>query len=177
MRAGAGAYPWLERAYVETRLMVILGIDPGLSGALAFITPSGFSVFDIPTLKARARGREVNWSEIARHLDAAGHIDHAVIELVGAMPGQGVSSMFKFGYVCGGLRGLVAAHFIPLTLVSPRQWKKDMAVPAEKDGARARASELYPNTPFFDRKKDHNRAEAVLIALWGRRNLAAQEAA
>ena len=152
--------------------MVILGIDPGLSGALALLTPGGIEVFDVPTLKARARGREVNWPEVARFIDAAGHIDHAVIEAVGARPGQGVSSMFKFGYVAGGLRGIVAAHFIPISMVTPQRWKRDMAVPKEKDGARARASELLPShCDLFVRVKDHGRAEAALIALWGRHTL------
>ncbi len=155
--------------------MNILGIDPGLTGALALLSDDGLSVFDIPTLKVRTRGREVVWSEVARWVDAAGHIDHAVIEAVAAMPGQGVSSMFKFGYIAGGLRGIVAAHFIPSTSVAPKRWKRDMAVPKEKDGARARASELFPShCDLFLRVKDHGRAESALIALWGRRSLAAQ---
>ncbi len=152
--------------------MVILGIDPGLTGALALLSDRGIEVFDVPTLKARSRGREVNWPEVARWVDAAGHIDHAVIETVGARPGQGVSSMFKFGYVSGGLRGIVAAHFIPVTMAPPQLWKRDMAVPKEKDGARARASELFPShCDLFVRVKDHGRAEASLIALWGRHTL------
>ncbi len=166
---------------VRDSLMVILGIDPGLSGALALLSDRGIEVFDVPTMKARSRGREVNWPELARWIDAAGHIDHAVIELVGAMrkPGdkksQGVSSMFKFGYTSGGLRGIVAAHFIPVTMVSPQCWKRDMRVPKEKDAARARASELLPNhCGLFVRVKDHGRAESALIALWGRRELAGQ---
>ena len=98
--------------------MRILGIDPGLSGALAFWSDGDLiKVYDVPTMKARKRGREVDWSEAARIVDAAGHIDHAIIESAAAMPKQGVASMFKFGYVCGGLRGLVAAHFIPVTSV------------------------------------------------------------
>lgn len=155
--------------------MIILGVDPGLSGALALLTPTGLTVFDVPTLKARTRGREVNWAEVARWIDAAGHIDYALIESVHAMPGQGVSSMFKFGYVAGGLRGIVAAHFIPVTMVTPQSWKRAMAVPKEKEGARARASELFPShCDLFVRVKDHGRAESALIALWGRRSLAVQ---
>ena len=157
--------------------MVILGIDPGLSGALALLTPAGVSVFDVPTLKARARGREVNKAAVARWIDAAGHIDHCVIESVAARPGQGVSSMFKFGYVAGFLAGVVSAHFIPISMVTPQKWKREMLVPKEKDGARARASELLPShCDLFLRVKDHGRAEASLIALWGRAR-AVQEAA
>ncbi len=161
--------------------MNILGIDPGLSGALALITPTSLDIFDIPSLKAKARGRQVNWPEVARWIDwkslGSGFYEHAFIELVGAMPSQGTASMFKFGYTAGGLRGLCAAHFIPVTLVSSRRWKKDMAVPKEKDAARARACELFPNySHLFTRVKDHNRAEAVLIGEWGRRSLAAMAA-
>ncbi len=155
--------------------MVILGIDPGLTGALALLSNGGIEVFDVPTMKARVRGREVNWPEVARWVDAAGHIDHAVIEAVAAMPKQGVASMFKFGFTAGGLRGIVAAHFIPVTMVSPQRWKREMGVPKEKDAARARASELFPShCDLFVRVKDHGRAEAALIALWGRRELAAR---
>ncbi len=145
---------------------------------MALLTPDDLVVFDIPTLKAKARGREINKAEVARLIDAAGQIDHAVIESGQAMPGQGVSSMYKFGYVGGFLAGVVSAHFIPITMVSARQWKREMMVPAEKDGARARASELLPShCDLFVRVKDHGRAEAALIALWGRRHLAVQEAA
>lgn len=156
--------------------MRILGIDPGLGGALALWSDGALQVHDIPTLKARTRGREVDWSEAARIIDAAGHIDHAIIESAAARPGQGVSSMFKFGYVCGGLRGLVAAHFIPVTYVTPRKWKAALGVPKAKDGARARASELLPAySHLWLRVKDDGRAEASLIALWGARLLAGEE--
>lgn len=155
--------------------MRILGIDPGLSGALAFWDhDGGLQVFDVPTVKARSRGREVDWSEAARIVDAAGHIEHAIIESAAAMPKQGVSSMFKFGFVCGGLRALVAAHFIPVTYVTPKKWKSALSVPKAKDGARARASELFPAySHLWQRVKDDGRAESALIALWGARMLRA----
>ena len=155
---------------------MILGIDPGLSGALVLLTADHhLRVLDVPTLKAKSRGREVNWSEVARWIDT--HlIDHAVIETASARPGQGVSSMFKFGYVCGGLRGMIAAYSIPVTMISPQRWKREMGVPAAKDGARARATELLPeSSEFFRRVKDHGRAEAALISLWGQRSLLFRE--
>ena len=158
--------------------MRILGIDPGLSGALAFLADGALDVYDVPTVKARTRGRDVDWSEVARIVDAAGHIDHAIIESAAAMPKQGVSSMFKFGYVCGGLRGVVAAHFIPVTYVTPRKWKGALGVPKAKDGARARASELLPAYSYlWQRVKDDGRAEAAMIALWGARMLTRGEEA
>ncbi len=158
--------------------MKIIGIDPGLSGALALLNAEGLTVFDVPAVKARrGRGREVLWPEVARWVDnvaSESHINHAVIEAVGAMPKQGVSSMFKFGYVCGGLHVAMAMSFIPVTFVTPAQWKRDMGLPKGKDAARARAMELFPrHSGLFVRKKDDGRAEAALIALWGRRSLAA----
>ncbi len=156
--------------------MRILGIDAGLNGALALLASGQLDVFDVPTVKARARGREVDWSEVARWIDAAGHIDHAIIESAAAMPRQGVASMFKFGFVCGGLRGLVAAHFIPVTYVSARKWKGALSVPRAKDGARARASELLPlYSHLWLRVKDDGRAEASMIALYGERLLSSGE--
>ena len=80
--------------------------------------------------------------------------------------------MFKFGYVCGGLRGLVASHFIPVTYLTPKKWKGALGVPKAKDGARARASELLPGySHLWQRVKDDGRAEAALIALYGARVL------
>lgn len=153
--------------------MRILGIDPGLSGAIAVWSEGALEVYDIPTVKARIRGREVEWSEAARIIANAKPIDHAFIESASAMPKQGVSSMFKFGYVCGGLRGIVAAAFIPMTYVTPKKWKGALGVPKAKDGARARASELLPEySHLWQRVKDDGRAEAAMIALWGAHTLA-----
>ncbi len=154
--------------------MVILGIDPGLTGALALLSDGVVEVFDMPTLKV-LKSREVVWPEVARWIDAAGHIDHAVIERVATRPKMGKVGAFTFGYVAGGLRGIVSAHFIPITMVTPQRWKRDMGVPKAKDAARARASELLPSyCNLFVRVKDHGRAEAALIALWGERSLAAR---
>ncbi len=126
--------------------------------------------------RGQHNGREVDWSEAARIVDAAGHIDHAIIESAAAMPKQGVASMFKFGFVCGGLRGLVAAHFIPVTYVTPKKWKGALSVPKAKDGARARASELLPAySHLWQRVRDDGRAEATMIALYGARLLSSGE--
>ncbi|TAN71907.1 MAG: hypothetical protein EPN20_04200 [Magnetospirillum sp.] len=87
--------------------------------------------------------RDPDVVELARLIDAAGHIEHAYAEAVGAMPGQGVSSVFAFGKVFGLALGILAANFIPHTLVTPQRWKRALEGPAEKDGARARASQLH----------------------------------
>jgi len=151
---------------------MILGIDPGLSGALAFYDGGRVRVYDVPTLKAGTGGKRiVDETELARIIDVengVGFIEHAFLEQVGAMPGQGVTSMFSFGTTYGILRGILAAFYIPRTLVAPRQWKRLMGVPAAKDGARARASQLMPaHAHHWARAKDDGRAEAALIALYG----------
>ena len=152
--------------------MMILGIDPGLSGALALYDGDKLKIFDIPTVAAPKRGREVDWPELARIVDAAAPIAHAFLERAAARPGQGVSSMFKFGTVYGGLRGIVSANFIPITLVTPQTWKSALSVPRSKDGARQRASELLPRySGQWQSRSHHGRAEAALIALYAWRQI------
>jgi crossover junction endodeoxyribonuclease RuvC len=152
---------------------LILGVDPGLSGALALYDVQGqllAEVFDMPTVDAGVGSkRVVDESTLAWRIDAcAKRIKHAFVEKVGAMPGQGVTSMFSFGCSYGIVRGIIAANFIPITLVTPQSWKKALGVPASKDGARARASQLLPAaSPNWSRVKDDGRAEASLIALYG----------
>lgn len=158
-------------------LHIILGIDPGLDGALAFMGPDqDVTIHDIPTHRLKRGGkvkREVDLTELARILDAAAStIAHVFLEQAGAMPKQGVTSSFAFGKGYGSILGIVAANFLPLTLVSPRRWKKALQVPKAKDGARARASQLLPraagNWPLV---KHDGRAEAALIALYGSREM------
>ena len=170
--------------------MVILGIDPGLFGALALLSDDGLVIHDMPILKAN-KGHNLNAYEVARIIDAAGHIDHAAIELVGPRPKDSRPGAFKFGYVCGETAGICKAHFIPITMVRPQDWKRDVRIAPVpkglsdakrralvKDMARTRATELFPShSNLFARKKDDGRAEAALIALWGRRSLAAREGA
>jgi len=153
----------------------VLGIDPGLSGALAIIYPDrDLEVYDVPTIEGDKGGkvrRHPNWSELARWVDArASAIEHAFIERVSAFPGQGVSSAFRFGMIFGGLVGVVGANFLPMTLVPPAVWKKHhrLASGSEKDASRLRASELFPHSSgLFARVKDADRAEACLIASYG----------
>jgi crossover junction endodeoxyribonuclease RuvC len=90
------------------------------------------------------------------------------VERVAARPGQGVASMFGFGVSYGLLRGVLTAKLIPVTLVTPQEWKRGTRTPAAKDAARARASEVFPGyADFWARKKDDGRAEAALIAHFG----------
>lgn len=150
--------------------MIVLGIDPGLSGGFAKLDHDGsLYVFDMPTLM-HLRKREIDAAVLADYL--SGTADHAFVERAAAMPKQGVSSMFSFGRAYGTVIGILAAFNVPMTFVSPQKWKAALGVPKEKDGARARASQLLPgHSSNWLRSKDHGRAEAALIALYGLKTL------
>jgi hypothetical protein len=156
--------------------MIVLGIDPGLSGAISVLEGDSCLCFDMP-VHALSRGgkskREVDPHGLANLIVKwASANDHAFVERVGAMPGQGVSSMFALGKGFGIILGVLAALAVPYTVVDPRIWKKALGVPAEKDGARARASQLMPKAAGqWPLKKHDGRAEAALIALYGMRKL------
>jgi crossover junction endodeoxyribonuclease RuvC len=155
---------------------MILGIDPGLSGALAFMDDNKLSVFDIPTFEITRNGKKKRQIDLQillgileeRNFD----LEHAYLENVGAMPGQGVSSMFQMGRGYGQIEMGLAAAGIPVTYITPQVWKKALAVPKDKDGARQRASQLMPqHADNWPLKKHDGRAEAALIALYAREYL------
>ncbi|NJD35375.1 MAG: hypothetical protein FIA96_11180 [Betaproteobacteria bacterium] len=145
-----------------------LGIDPGLTGALALLDDKGsmHSVEDLPVM-ARGKGRvkhEIDPAALARLLRPhADQIALAVVEQVGSMPGQGVASVFSMGHTLGSITGVVQALGIPLRLVTPAVWKREAGISSDKNLARSEASRLFPAAPL-DRVKDHNRAEALLLA-------------
>ena len=149
---------------------MILGIDPGLSGALAFYDELDLIIYDIPTLQITRNGknkRQIDLSGLLRIMGA--HNTHTCfLENVNAMPGQGVSSMFQMGRGYGQIEmGLMACR-VPVTYITPQVWKKALSVPKDKDGARQRASQLMPQYAHnWDLKKHDGRAEAALIALYG----------
>lgn len=153
---------------------MIVGVDPGLSGALAFLNHESLHVEDMPTLNIQRGGkskRDLDLTKLCAILRWRLVFPcHCYVEQVGAMPGQGVSSMFAFGKSYGAVLGILAALNAPYTLVTPRQWKKDLQVPKGKDASRARASQLMPrHSHLWTRVKDDGRAEAALIAAWGDR--------
>jgi crossover junction endodeoxyribonuclease RuvC len=150
---------------------MILAIDPGAKGALAFldIEKGELVIVDMPTVEVK-RGNKVK-VEISPQMVAAEIKARspraAVLERVGAMPGQGVSSMFQFGRGVGMLEGVLAAMQIPVTYVTPQRWQKDAGVRGGKDAGRARASELFPAyADLFKRVKDDGRADAALMCWW-----------
>ena len=157
--------------------MIVAGVDPGLSGAVALLDAASgavIDIFDMPTL-ALSRGgknkRELDPHSLAGAL-GRDRIAHAFVELVGAMPGQGVSSVFSFGKSYGVVIGVLATLGVPMTFVAPQVWKRALQVPAAKDGARARASQLMPAAAaHWPLVKHDGRAEAALIATYGLRTL------
>jgi crossover junction endodeoxyribonuclease RuvC len=152
--------------------MIILGIDPGLSGAMAFLdTGTGMiAVEDMPTVEVKRNNklkREVS-PQLVAAIIIKRHVGAAYLEKVNAMAGQGVSSVFSFGRSAGIMEGVLAAFDIPTTLVTPQTWQKAMGVRDGKDGSRERAMQLFPaSAELFQRKKDDGRSDAALIAKYG----------
>jgi crossover junction endodeoxyribonuclease RuvC len=143
----------------------ICGVDPGLTGALAFLFPIALdrvAAQDMPVVAG-----EVDVATLAARIIQMGPA-FCVIERVGAMPGQGVSSTFKFGQSYGVVLGVLAALEIQTRLVTPSVWKKHFRLDSDKEKARALALRTFAKSPeHFARKKDHGRAEAALLALYG----------
>ncbi len=147
---------------------MILGLDPGASGALALLSDTGalLEIADTPNVKVNGKTR-ISAPLLAK-LIRAWSPTRAVVELVGAMPGQGVSSTFAFGYSAGMLEGVLAMGGVPVTFVRPADWKRAMHVTADKGSSRLMAQRLWPNhAGHFARVKDHGRSEAALLALYG----------
>ena len=152
----------------------IIGIDPGLSGAVAVLTGSdSLIVIDMPTMTVERNGkskRQVSASELAEIIYGAKNDDtHVFVEKVSAMAGQGVTSVFSFGRSFGMIEGILAAFKLPVTYVAPATWVKAVGRGQGKDASRARAMELFPNNQAdFKLKKFDGRADAALIAYWGK---------
>lgn len=152
---------------------VFIGIDPGLTGAIAVIADGDLcDVIDMPTVGRGKAGRQtVNSAALAGHLREclsrhSGASVQAVVEDVAARPKQGVSSMFRFGHSCGIVSGVLGAMRIPVEYVSPQRWKRAFGLlGAHKDASRGKAIDMYPSAPL-SLKKHHGRAEAILLARW-----------
>ena len=143
----------------------MLGIDPGVSGALAFFDPTvpdRAEAFDLPVVADVIDGRNLA-ALIKRHAPGS-----AIIEDVHSMPKQGVASTFKFGRAFGTAIGIVEGLGLPVTYVSPSKWKRAYGLNSEAEKSRQMALNLFPQTAaLFARKRDHNRAEAALLARYG----------
>jgi len=155
--------------------MIIVGIDPGLKGAVAILNLENKMnwVFNIPIHpRGDIKGKnEVNFRELYLHLEPLSLIHDDVrvyLESVHAMPGQGVTSMFSMGHTFGGIRGVIASLGFPVELISPQKWKKHFGLNKDKELSRSLAIKHFPDMAGdLKRKKDSDRAEALLIALYG----------
>jgi hypothetical protein len=147
---------------------VILGIDPGASGALAWLTNDGSTlrhIEDMPVIDGTTSASLL--AHIIRSMSPTERLT-AVVEHVGSMPGQGVASTFKFGASWGIVLGVLAALDVPYELVRPNVWKRAMALGKDKGASRALACRMWPESAhLFARVKDDGRAEAALLARWG----------
>ena len=153
--------------------MLIIGIDPGISGSRCFFQDGKIAkVIEIPTMtEGKKNKKQVNGSQIFNEIsEKIKNLDKkeikVVIEQVSAMPGQGVTSMFNFGQSFGILKGICSAMQLPMYFVRPAKWKKYFnLINSEKDASRTRAIEIFPYfSGQLSRKKDSNKADAILIA-------------
>lgn len=153
---------------------LILGIDPGLYGALALYDPDTgkLSVFDVPTLNVgvgKKRKIVVDEYALARSIDdVAATVSEVWLEKVGTMPGEGPVGAFSFGRTYGLIRGICCANFLPIHDVTPQTWRASQKVVGNKDCSRQRASALFPKSAhLWVLKKHADRSEAALIARHG----------
>lgn len=167
---------------MNVRTRRIVSIDPGLTGAIAWLSqvaghaPTLIAVHDIPTATTKQNNK--NKAQLLMAATAAliatpfAPPDAVVIEQVNAMPGQGVTSMFRFGETFGALQGITAGLGLPLHLIRPQEWQPAVRQPKGDDAGRLRANQIFPeHAHLFARKMDHNRADAALIGYgWALRN-------
>lgn len=152
---------------------MILGIDPGISGALAWIDDAGelVAVEDMPTVAVRRGKGDRNVVAPQLLADLIWHRERdtrmATIEQVGTRPGEGPVGAFSFGRSFGLIEGVLAGATIRLQYVTPRVWVPAMGIRGGKDESRAIAMRRWPkHAKLFARKKDDGRSDAALIALY-----------
>ena len=151
--------------------MIIIGIDPGVSGAISVLeNKKVIDIFEMPTMiDGKKNKKQVNGSQITNIIKEEINKKKeiiVVVEHVNAMPGQGVTSMFNFGQSFGVLKGICAALSLPIYFVRPTKWKKYFNfIKTNKDASRTKVIQIYPEiSGKISRKKDSNKADAILIA-------------
>ena len=151
--------------------MKIIGIDPGLSGAIAILENNKvLNIFEIPVMsEGKKNKRQLNSAQLVKLLKdiiSKNEEVSVVVEQVNAMPGQGVTSMFNFGQTFGAIKGISAALKLPIFFVRPSKWKKHFElINSSKDSSRTKAIEMYPSlSDDLAKKKDVNKSDAILIA-------------
>ena len=153
--------------------MIIFGIDPGVSGAISVLeNKKVIDVYEMPTMiDGKKNKKQINGAQVTNIIKErliGGKKVVVVVEHVNAMPGQGVTSMFNFGQSFGVIKGICAALSLPIYFVRPTKWKKHFnLIKTNKDASRTKVIEAYPEiSNKLHRKKDSNRADAILIALY-----------
>ena len=159
--------------------MYIIGIDPGISGAICFFENGKVKdVMDMPTMsegkknKKQINGRQI-FTEISSRIENYSKEEiFVVVEQVSAMPGQGVTSMFNFGQSFGVIKGICSAMQLPIFYVRPTKWKKYFdLINSSKDASRTKVIEIFPRiSHLLSKKKDANKADAILIASFYEKN-------
>ena len=151
--------------------MIIIGIDPGISGAISIVENKKIlEVYDTPTMiDGKKNKKQINSAQLTNIIKERLNEDKevvVVVEHVNAMPGQGVTSMFNFGQSFGVIKGICSALSLPIYFVRPTKWKKHFnLIKTNKDASRTKVIEIYPEiSSKISRKKDSNRADAILIA-------------
>ena len=153
--------------------MYIIGIDPGISGAICFFEEGKIvDVIEMPVMaEGKKNKKQVNGNQLfneikSRLFEINDENISVVVEHVTAMPGQGVTSMFNFGQSFGVIKGICSAMQLPIYFVRPTKWKKYFnLIKTSKDASRSRAIEIFPKfSEKLKRKKDTNKADAILIA-------------
>ena len=151
--------------------MKIIGIDAGLSGAIAVLEDiKVLSLFEMPVMaEGKKNKRKLNSAQLVNIIKENTNDDEeiaVIVEQVNAMPGQGVTSMFNFGQTFGAIKGVCAALGLPIFFVRPSKWKKDFElINSSKDASRTKVIEMYPSfSKQLAKKKDVNKSDAILIA-------------
>ena len=153
--------------------MLIIGIDPGISGAICFFENGEVKeIIEMPTMAdGKKNKKQINvtqiYNEILRRIRNFSKKDiFVVIEQVSAMPGQGVTSMFNFGQSFGVIKGICSAMQLSTYFIRPVKWKKYFGlIKSEKDASRTKAIEIFPYiSSNLSKKKDANKADSILIA-------------
>ena len=151
--------------------MRIFGIDPGIAGAIAILDDKTiFDVIDLPTMSdGKKNKKQLNSAHLSQYisnniLDINKSV--VVVEQVNAMPGQGVTSMFNFGQSFGVIKGICSALKLPIYFVRPVKWKKYFnLIKTDKEASRSKAIQIFPYiSSKLSKKKDNNKADAILIA-------------
>ena len=155
--------------------MRIIGIDPGLSGGIAILDDLKiFDIYDMPIMSEGKKNKnQLNSAQLVNIIKKniiPSSDTFLIVEQVSAMPGQGVTSMFNFGQTFGSIKGICAALNLPIFFVRPAKWKKHFdLINSSKDASRTKVIEMYPSiSPRLSKKKDVNKADAILIARYFR---------